>query len=200
MGPGGLAKVGEDSGDDAVKKLILGIAVLFFLPFAAMADEAGPPDVEMKNPKWLGAMLATGGQPSQTDLHAFRDAGYTTVINLRLPGERTKVADPAMEENFNFDEAALTRSLGMKYFSLPIAGTDGLSRENAEKLAELLEKAEGPVLLHCASGNRAGSLLALIAFYVDNKPADEAMAIGLTAGMTGYASFVEKLLEEKPAD
>jgi len=176
------------------------MAILFCLPLAAMAEQSISLDVEMKNPKWLGATMTTGGQPSQKDLHTFKDAGYTTVINLRLPGERTGVEIPALEKNFNFDEAALTQSLGMNYVSLPIAGTDGLTRENAERLAAILDQADGPVLLHCASGNRVGGLLALIAFYVENKPADEAMAIGLAAGMTGYASFVENLFAEKPAD
>lgn len=183
-----------------MKKLFFSMTVLFCLPFAAMAGEGVPLDVDMKNPKWLEAMLTTGGQPSQRDLHTLKEAGYTTVINLRLADERTRVEEPVSEENFNYDEPALTRSLGMDYVSLPIAGAGGLSRENAERLAAVLEEADGPVLLHCASGNRVGGLLALIAFYVDNKPADEAMAIGLAAGMTGYADFVERLLKDHPSE
>ena len=78
-----------------------------------------------------------------------------------MAGARTRVETPASEENVNYDEVALTRSLGMDYVSLPIAGSMGLTRENAERLAAILDQADGPVLLHCASGNRVGGLLDL---------------------------------------
>ena len=145
-------------------------------PIAATADPALP----FKQPR---EGLYTHGQPSAEQLAQARAAGVTTVIDLR--GEK---------EARGYDEAATAQSLGLRYLHLPVAGGSGVTVEAARQLHELLASTEGPVLLHCASGNRAGALLALAAAHVDGADNASALALGRAAGLTSLAPIVEKQL------
>ncbi|MGB5740743.1 MAG: sulfur transferase domain-containing protein, partial [Woeseia sp.] len=102
-----------------------------------------------------GASLPTtgylsSGQPNAAALSAIAAAGYAGVVDLRTEGESR-----------GFDEAQTAETLGLGYRSLPIAGPDDVTFENAAKLDALLAEFAGPVLLHCGSGNRVGALFAL---------------------------------------
>ena len=127
--------------------------------------------------------LLTGGQPTDEQLAALRDAGFATVINLRRPNERGTRG-----------EAEKVAELGMSYLSLPVDGVDGLTEENATALAVALENAERPVLLHCGSGNRVGALLAVKAFRLDGASPEEALEIGLAGGVTRLEPAVREIL------
>lgn len=127
--------------------------------------------------------VLTGGQPTDEQLAELRDAGYQTVINLRQPNERGTRG-----------EAETVAGLGMTYISIPVAGKEGLNKENAAALAAALEQADGPVLLHCGSGNRVGALLALKAFWLEGATAEEAMDVGLAGGVTRLEPVVRELL------
>ena len=116
--------------------------------------------------------LITGGQPSPDQFADLAEGGLSTVINLRTENESGNT------------ESDLIESLGMNYVSIPISGADDLTEANALLLAEALEQAESPVLLHCGSGNRVGALLAMKAFYVDEMSAEDALALGTAAGVT----------------
>jgi hypothetical protein len=48
--------------------------------------------------------------------------------------------------------------------------------------------------LHCASGNRAGALLALHAFYIEGTTKEDALARGEAAGLTNLRDAVEARL------
>ncbi|MGA7965164.1 MAG: sulfur transferase domain-containing protein, partial [Gammaproteobacteria bacterium] len=97
------------------------------------------------------ANLLTGGQPSRACLKAASTAGYHTVVNLCPPGEFA-----------GFDEAEAVRALGMNYVCIPVASPHDLDAGAVQALDEALAQAgDQPVLVHCASGNRVGALLAL---------------------------------------
>ena len=90
-------------------------------------------------------------------------------------------------------ERVATRNLG--FLSIPITGAVDLTEENARKLGEALRAHEGhPVLLHCGSGNRAGALLALEAFYVEGLTVEAAIALGKNAGLTALEPAVRERL------
>jgi uncharacterized protein (TIGR01244 family) len=127
--------------------------------------------------------VITGGQPSQEQLEAAREAGYRTVINLRRPDERGVA-----------DEPERVAELGMEYVSIPIAGEAGLTEENTRAFSRALEEAEYPVIVHCGSGNRIGALFALKAFYLDGKNGEEALEIGREAGLTRLEDSVRERL------
>ncbi len=154
-------------------------------PGAAPVVEATPVDpiTLVKNGKMPLAGLLTGGQPSDEQLAALRDAGFATVINLRMPSERgTK------------GEAEKVAELGMTYVAIPVDGKAGLTEENATALAAALDEAARPALLHCGSGNRVGALLALKAFWLDGASAEEALEVGIAGGVTRLEPTVRELL------
>lgn len=51
-----------------------------------------------------------------------------------------------------------------------------------------------PLILHCGSGNRAGALLALKAFQIDGMSRDEALELGVKAGLASLRPVVETML------
>ena len=133
--------------------------------------------------------VVSGGQPSEDQLRMAAEAGYKTVINLRTPGES------GLE-----DEAAIVGELGMTYVSLPIDGEAGITADNARELSRLLDESEAPVLLHCGSGNRVGALLALEAFHVEGRSAEESIQYGLDSGLTRLEPVVRERLASPRGD
>jgi uncharacterized protein (TIGR01244 family) len=176
-----------------VRKPITALTILF-LAFTAAADE---PDltsvtrlkVDLGQVVELGTVSAvdgitSAGQPDKAALEVFADVGYATVIDMR-----------AAEEDRGFEEAAFVEELGMHYVAFPIASEDAVSFDNARKLDELLQEYPGPVLVHCASGNRVGALLALRAS-LDGADDEQALALGREGGMTRLEGLVRKRLAE----
>jgi uncharacterized protein (TIGR01244 family) len=139
--------------------------------------------LDMKNPRHAAGGVTTGGQPSESDFEHFKENGYSTIINLR--GEA---------EFDGFNEVELVETLGMEYISIPIVSEADFNIENIIKLDHALKAADGKVLLHCGSGNRAGAILALKAFHVDGMSVDDAMALGLATGMTSLETAVRDLI------
>jgi uncharacterized protein (TIGR01244 family) len=187
-------------------RLLLVISSFFAIPLSACAEsqvEQAQPDAQTKAPsavvqtapatqtdpakllpngKVPFAGVLVGGQPTPAQLETLAGLGYGTIVNLRSPQEKGQT-DPAAVE-----------ALGMRYVSLPITGADSLSEQNANELAAILDEANGPVVVHCASGNRVGALFALEAYYVDGKTPDEALAIGKAAGVTRLEPVVKQKL------
>ena len=157
-------------------------------PVAAVAEPVAEttalPDGLLPNQRQPLDGVVSGGQPNEKQLRAAQVAGFKTVINLRQPSEGGLANEPQLVEE-----------LGMAYVSLPIAGAAGLTQENVVALAKILDEADKPALLHCGSGNRIGALLALKAFYLDGKAADEATEIGLDGGLTRLEGAVREILE-----
>lgn len=140
--------------------------------------------VEVANARQPIAGVTTGGRPSDAQLQQAKAFGYHTVISL-LPDTDAP------------GEAEAVRALGMKFVSIPIPDADALTEDNARRLAAALDVPDAkPVLLHCASGNRAGALLALKAFYVDSATVDAALDLGIRAGMTSLHPQVEAKMQE----
>src|SRR5690606_15098849 len=106
----------------------------------------------MSQPKCYGVDHYSAVQHTHTKLSAFAREGVRTVINLRAP-----------DEAVDYDEAAEAERLGLRYVALPVRGADDLDRERVREFGRELDaaRARGPVLIHCASGNRVGAMVAL---------------------------------------
>ncbi len=130
--------------------------------------------------------LMTGGQPSIADLKMLAAGGTKVVVNLRTKGEFNR-----------YDEKSEVEKLGMKYVSIEIDGRDGITLEKAKLLDASLNNLEQPALVHCASSNRVGGLLAYRAFKIHNQSALEALTFGKSAGMRSTEKQVKKLLGVK---
>ena len=128
-------------------------------------------------------LLATG-QPTEEQFAQLAKLGVSHVVCLRLPDE----VGTGWEEQ-------KAKELGMHFVRLPMDGQQGLTVDNAQKLAQELAAANGgTTLLCCGSSNRVGALLAMKAFHVDKKSAADALALGKAAGLKGLEpQVVEKL-------
>ncbi|KAB7770106.1 fused DSP-PTPase phosphatase/NAD kinase-like protein [Xanthomonas maliensis] len=125
------------------------------------------------------------GQPTTTQLAALAAAGVRTVINLRTPREQ----DDA-------DEVAVLQRLGVAYLRLPIASAADLERERVRQFGQALDRArrDGDVLVHCASANRVGALVALDQAFNRGQTPSEALAVGRSAGLAALEPAVIALL------
>lgn len=94
-----------------------------------------------------------GGQPNVAALERLKGLGVTAVVNLRTPRETTN------REQVPFDEPAEVARLGMEYINIPIGGTEyPFGPEAVQRFAEVLQRHDGQVFLHCASGVRVSYL------------------------------------------
>ncbi len=125
------------------------------------------------------------GLPNPDELREAHAGGLRTVVNLCPMAEQP------------FDEAAMVTALGMRYEHIPISGAQDLTRDNALKFAAIVnDSANHPLVVHCKSGNRAGALYALKAFFADGCDAESALAAGLTAGLTVLKPAVRAVLAD----
>ena len=133
------------------------------------------------------AGLLTGGQPSPTDWAALKAQGVAMVVNLRPDAEMA-----------GRNEGAEVAAAGMAYIGIPVAGPDALDADNARRLWTLLKLSDAPVFVHCASGNRAGALLALGAAQSGGMAPEDALEFGRSAGMTSLEPVVRERLGLAP--
>lgn len=159
--------------------------------FARSSSETAPPVravlVHIPNAHLVDERILVGGQPTEDQLNTVASAGYRTVINLRPEAEM-----------IDWDEAAAATDLGLRYLSIPIAGGSDLTLQNAERLKTTLDQLDdGPIVIHCSSGNRVGALLALVAFHFEGASAAEALEFGLEHGLTRLEPEVTRHLAEQ---
>ncbi|HNP34458.1 MAG TPA: sulfur transferase domain-containing protein [Woeseiaceae bacterium] len=129
--------------------------------------------------------ISSAGLPDEAALKVFRDSGYVAVIDLRGANEKADT-----------DEQRIVNELGMDYVPLPISGGTDITFDNAQLLDNILKKYHGPVLVHCASGNRVGALLAL-RLSLQGADDDLALATGRAAGLTSLDETVQQRLAEQ---
>jgi len=127
-------------------------------------------------------LVFAAGQPSEEQIQTLADAGIRHVISLRADGE------------IDWDESSLVGAAGMAFHSIPVAGADGVTSDNAQTLDRLLAQLDGqPVLLHCGSSNRVGALRAKSA-RDGGASLEDALAEGRRWGMTSMEETVREIL------
>lgn len=97
--------------------------------------------------------ISVSPQIAPEDVPALAAAGFTAIVNNRPDGE--EFSQPEGEAIRRAAEAA-----GMRYAAIPVA-PGGLSAEQVEAMAEMLDAADGPVFAYCRSGTRSCNLWAL---------------------------------------
>jgi uncharacterized protein (TIGR01244 family) len=133
-----------------------------------------------------GVMAA--GQPTGEQLQVLAEEGYKTVIDLR-----------AADEPRGYDEVEAAKANGLTYVNLPVT-LASLDQETIDRFVKTMEKAEEPVLLHCASSNRVGALW--YAYLVEKGMAPaEALEKGKAAGLTNpeLTKKIQALVAERQA-
>ena len=130
-----------------------------------------------------------GPQPAPVDLEDARQRGINTVIDFRLPSETTT------------SNETLTRSSGLDYSNIPV-NKALLSENQIDDLDAVMLTKQGPFLLHCATGARAGLLLALSRARKNGWTADQTFALAKTLGFDlqtspAYSNFVNQVLKNQ---
>lgn len=153
------------------------------VPAAESPVAEATPSVGLPNERAPLPGVLTGGMLNAELLGRARAAGYKTVISLATDQEAP-------------NEASEVRAAGLRFWSIPIAGESDLTEANALQLsAAMNERGAQPLIVHCASGNRVGALLALKAYYVDHESKADAIALGERAGLTSLKPAVEAQLK-----
>jgi uncharacterized protein (TIGR01244 family) len=88
----------------------------------------------MLNEAKVGGILVAG-QPTEAELKALKQSGYTTVINVRMPEEPGQVDRAAIE------------AAGLDYAAVPYTGAT-LNAEHVRQVREAVDAAGGSVLIH----------------------------------------------------
>lgn len=146
----------------------------------ATMDPAAIPNYQLLRPG-----LAVAGKPSAPALAKLKEQGFKTVIDLRSENEGLA------------EEKASVESQGLRYVSVPMTA-QSFSLADALKVKGVLEDpASGPVLLHCASSNRVGGVVAVIEAK-NGKSVEQAIEEGRKAGLRSdsMVEAVKRVLSE----
>lgn len=116
--------------------------------------------------------VAAAGQPRAEDFRRLADAGYKSIIDLRHPAE-----------DRGFDEAAVARDAGLRYENIPVTPPTLGDAEFDRFRAVLMDPANRPLLVHCASANRVGALLIPYLMLDEGRPVGVALELAKRAGL-----------------
>lgn len=120
--------------------------------------------------------IACAGATTPAGIAEVKKLGYKAVINLR------QASEPGADVEA---EAAAAKAAGVNYFHLPVNGSAPDPATADKFIAAVSDKANQPVFVHCASGNRAAAFWMIKRLVVDHwdeeKASAEATALGLTS-------------------
>lgn len=159
------------------------------------APVAAAPSVTLTDVEGLGVPnasmpmehLLAAGQPTEEQMAALIQMGYTNFVSLRDPSER----------GAGWEETRVMDMGDISFSRIPVSGAEDLTRENVEALDRILDEAAAQnTVLYCGSSNRVGGLLALRAYWLDGATAEEALALGRDAGLRGLEPAVAELLAQ----
>lgn len=143
-------------------------------------EQVNVANLQVQNPMQLSA-----GQPTKEQLQKLAKLGVKHVINLRAETEQ------------RWNEQKYVESLGMQYYSIAVAGKQDVTLQKAQELAKLMTRLENePVLVHCASSNRVGALIAISA-HTKGLGTELALAKGKRWGMRSLEPVVRKVITDK---
>ena len=143
-------------------------------------------NTHIKNIRLVDERVFVGGQPNQAQIQQLQLAGIKTIINLRP------------ESELDWSESQIVQALGIRYISIPVAGSSGITLENAKQLQSALNEVKGQAsYIHCASGNRVGGLITVIEAKLNNKPIEQAVLEGRRWGLTRLEPMVRKKLSDE---
>ncbi len=140
----------------------------------AWAEATVPATVSPAIPNYtrIADDVGTAGRLGEGAIGELKAAGFVAVLDLRGPDEGTDAERRAVE------------AAGLRYFNIPVT-TILPTREQVVEFARLVDdRANRPILIHCASANRVGEMWALHRA-VQGAPAATALAEGRRIGMRG---------------
>lgn len=144
----------------------------------------------IKNYRAVDTSLATSGQPSEAQLRAIAEAGFTTVINLAMHD------DPRYSLP---NEAGTVQSLGMAYVHTPVQFSAPTQANLHEFFAAMEAHHEQKVWVHCAANMRVSAFLGLYRVIRQGWEREPAFALmnDLWQPNEVWSSFIASMLESE---
>lgn len=171
-----------------IRSLLLLISVTATGFTANAATLADTTLAKLPNAAFPAPHRVASGRLQASDMTLLKSAGIREVIDLSVDSETP-----------DFDEAAAMHAAGIKYHNLPIHGSSDLTLANVVLFDQLLAHAgDASTLVHCASSNRVGAMIALRAALIQGKPADAALAEGRRWGLKSLEAAVREQLDALP--
>lgn len=144
----------------------------------------------IKNYRAVDESLATSGQPSEAQLRAIAEAGFTTVINLALHD------DPRYSLP---NEAGTVQSLDMAYVHIPVQFA-APTQADLDAFFAAMEAHHGQkVWVHCAANMRVSAFLGLYRVIRQGWECERAFAFmnDLWQPNEVWSSFIASMLESE---
>lgn len=144
----------------------------------------------IKNYRAVDASLATSGQPSEAQLRAIAETGFTTVINLALHD------DPRYSLP---NEAGTVQSLGMDYVHIPVQFAAPTQADLLAFFAAMEAHHGESVWVHCAANMRVSAFLGLYRVIRQGWGRERAFALmnDLWQPNEVWSSFIASMLESE---
>ncbi len=145
-------------------------------------DFPDPAKLDLDNACLPEPGILAGGCPSDRDLARLKQAGVNTVLDLRETRE------------WNGDDfAGRVKQAGLRFLQLPVSGLETVDEGKTRQFWTYWNDAQlKPMLVHCASGNRVGAMLALAAYRHGKVNARDALKRGLAAGLKAAEPTIRK--------
>jgi uncharacterized protein (TIGR01244 family) len=130
----------------------------------------------------LNEDFATAAQPREEAFAKLAANGFRSVLNLRTDAEGVDLKR----------EQELVEKSAVKYFNVPVVGS-APKTESVEAFIKIIkDKANHPMLIHCASANRVGAFWMIYRVveqgWSEDKALEEATQIGLSSpGLKKFA-------------
>ncbi len=149
---------------------IVGSIMMFSIPLFAQKKEPPAPDLAVKEKSSVEVMIT--GQPTEQELRKLKEEKKIVAV----------IDNRTSDEDRGFDEAKVAEKLGIKYFNIPVSPAN-LNRDTLEHFYKVMTNLEGPVLMHCASGNRSAALYYAYLVEVKGLPKEKARKIAKKMGL-----------------
>lgn len=157
------------------------LILLFFTVLQPSAATQADPQLATLDNLVVGERHITAAQPTAEQLQALAAQGVRAVINLRDDGLPS--------------EPAWSTDVGLPYYHIPISGAEDLTRDKVDLLAQVLQQlGDQPAFLHCSTGQRAASMLALHGYWYEGLSAEAALARARAHGVSSE-TLLERLQE-----
>ncbi len=112
----------------------------------------------------INDQITVAGQVAPEQFEEAARQGFKSVLNLRTPDE----------EGYLPDEEQQAEAAGLRYASIPVKKEE-ISDELTDNVLKEIDELPKPVLVHCASGMRAGAMAFMHMATREGLPAEEAM-------------------------
>lgn len=128
----------------------------------------------VRNLARLETTVACAGAITAEAIPEIAKMGFVSIVNLRLASETGADVEA---------QAAVARSVGLKYFHVPFDGTPD-PEAAARFLDAITSDGAEPAFIHCGGGNRAATMWLIKRLAVDHWDVDRAVEEATALGQT----------------